>query len=47
MKSTDNAKCWQGCGTTGTLTLVGNAKCYSYYENVPATSYKVKFTFTI
>ena len=32
VQDTDNAKCWQECGATGTLThCCGNAKWYKHY----------------
>lgn len=40
---TDNMKCWQADGATGTLLIAGgNVKCFIHLEDNLAFSYKTK-----
>ena len=46
-QNTDNTKCWQGCGATGTLFHAGgNTKWHSHLGSL-TVSYKMKHTLTI
>lgn len=49
IENTDNTKCWQGCGATGTLIqlLLGSQKCTATLEDSLAGFNKTKRTFTI
>ena len=48
IQNTDNTKCWQACGATGTLLLlVGIQNATATLEDCLMISYKIKHTITI